>query len=180
MTAGRPRKLYLQGQARITTSLSVKEEIRDLIPREKKISREFEEFIVWKYGEKEENDLQSLIKQREELLSKLGRIDFDIRDIERRIKDKEEMRKSLKIQEKYKANVLRSLLSKYKAHPPELNSDWLLRTYGISFTVPKGNWKEIAEDIEKMDDSLLIDTFSVKKVGIGQREKEVMQEVLLR
>uniref|UniRef100_UPI0023F26A2D hypothetical protein n=1 Tax=Metallibacterium scheffleri TaxID=993689 RepID=UPI0023F26A2D len=139
MTAGRPRKLYLQGQARITTSLSVKEEIRDLIPREKKISREFEEFIVWKYGEKEENDLQSLIKQREELLSKLGRIDFDIRDIERRIKDKEEMRKSLKIQEKYKANVLRSLLSKYKAHPPELNSDWLLRTYGISFTVPKGN-----------------------------------------
>ena len=178
MSAGRPRKLYLQGQARITTSLSVKEEIRDLIPREKKISREFEEFIVWKYGDKEENDLQSLIKQREELLSKLGRIDFDIRDIERRIKDKEEMRKSLEIQEKYKAHVLRTILSKYKDRPPNINQEWMSKTYGISFEIPKGNWIEIYNKVQDLDDSLLIEMFGIEKTGIGEREKEVIREVV--
>lgn len=179
---GRPRKIFLDRDAPVQITGRVKKWIRDLIPHDANISHDFESYILVKYGDADRSQLESLkmkeIELREELSSVRGRILV----IEARMKQEEELRRSMEIQIKYCAEafrVLMGIIKKNHGSSITMKEEFISRIYGISFNRQAVNdsWDDLT-DIQEWPDEMLIEKFDIRKQSKGEREDEIMKTVI--
>lgn len=178
---GAPRKLYLDRDTPVQLGPRVPKYIRDMIPHDANISRDFQEFVLIKYGDADRAQLQALKMKEIELMEELSSVRGKILVIEARMKQEEEMRRSLEIQRKYCAEAFRVLIRTIRKNHGTgvaMKEEFIYKVYGISFNRQAVNdsWEDL-DDIQEWPDQVLIERFDIRKGDKGEREDEIMKTV---
>ncbi len=179
---GRPRKIFLDRDAPVQVTGRVKKWIRDLIPHDANISHDFESYILVKYGDADRSQLEALRMKEIELREELSSIRGKILVIEARMKQEEDIRKSLEIQTKYCAEAFRvfmGIIKKNHGRSITMKEEYISRIYGINFNRQAVNdsWEDLS-DIGVWSDEMLIERFDIRKGQKGEREDEIMKMVI--
>ena len=179
---GRPRKIFLDRDAPVQITGRVKKWVRDLIPHDANISHDFESYILVKYGDADRAQLEALRMREIELREELSTVRGRILVIETRIKQEEDLRKSMEIQARYCAEafrVLTGIIRKNHGTGVTMKEEFISRIYGISFNRQAVNdsWDDLT-DIQEWPDEMLIEKFDIRKQSKGEREDEIMKAVI--
>ena len=189
MRRGRPRRVYLKNELPVHTTISLEDGIRSLVPKDFNLSRFVNDTLRSLFSDKEKARKNELIRRKEELEIELAKTTIAIKEIEDKEKVDEELRRALRIEEKYPAfafrNFIASQIKKKKGLPPiTMNDESIREIWGISF-----DRKKLNHDIEENDfrvnfeenlvtDEEMVKKYSVKKISSqAELAREITKEI---
>ena len=187
---GRPRKMVTDIddlQVEIHTTISKK--AHDMVPKNVRWKDLIEEDIYARYGNQEEIEISILQKKIDELQLEMARARVELEEKKRNKEREEELRKALRIEEKYPAfafrNFIASQIKRKKGLPPITMYDEFIRErWGISFDREKLN-HDITENDFRVDfeenlitNEEMVEKYSIKKVSSqAELAHEINQEI---
>ncbi len=179
---GAPRKVFLDKDSPVQLGPRVPKYVRDLIPRDANISREFTEFIIVKYGNPDQASLEDLKLKEIELREELSAVRGSILVIEAKIKREEDLRRSMEEIRRYVPHAFRKLVSRIQEngrHSITMMPEKIDELYGIAFDVNRVNeeFDSLSEEMEAMDDDYLVSRYSIQKGMKGTLENEIVREI---
>lgn len=181
---GAPRKLYTEGEAPRRVHTQLKTWIYNLVPQDRPLNEILEELITVSYADKDQRDIASHQKRIQELEYELSKERIELYNLQQTQMHKEEVQRSILMQRKYIGNVLRRIIkTSFSSRKVTTKAEWYEKLYGITFDIPAMD-KLLAdtsisiEQLYEMSEMDLIETVSARKIGKGQKEPEIMQEIL--
>lgn len=184
---GRPRKVYLEGDAPVLFGTHIRKQFRDMVPQSVNVREEMEFWIQERWGDRKKAELSELVIKREKVLAELASIDANIRVKEYEIKKDEEFRTAVANQKKYMVHAFRQVVGISKSHGRiSMKPEWITKLYGISFSVNRVNaeFSDLLLDMEAgISDEDLIVKYAIRREQKGEREDEIvktMREEILK
>lgn len=172
---GRPLKVYIEGEEPVPTMLRLPAYVRALVPEGTNLSRVVESLLVTLYEDKvkaEQRDLEEKIAYHE---SEAAKAKILLGELKRRIEVEEQLRKALRVDEKYKVVAFLALTTEkignsgsLKARMVHMTPEAILGVYGIKFDREKFekdffNFQEMVRQGE-LDPRVLEERYSIKFV----------------
>jgi len=140
--------------------------------------------VAQPYANKDEKDLSLLKKKAAELEYELSKVKVEIHNKEQAIQHQEEVQRSIIMQRKYMASVLRRIIkTSFSSRKVTTKPEWIEKLYGMSFDIPSldtllADTSKSIEQLYEISEMDLIEIVSARKISKGQKEPEIMQEIL--
>ena len=181
---GAPRKVFTLEDAPRRLETQIKTWIYGLFPAGRPINEVLEELLTVAYANKDEKDLSLLKKKAAELEYELSKVKVEIHNKEQAIQHQEEVQRSIIMQRKYMASVLRRIIkTSFSSRKVTTKPEWIEKLYGMSFDIPSldtllADTSKSIEQLYEISEMDLIEIVSARKISKGQKEPEIMQEIL--
>lgn len=181
--------MYLKNKVPVHTTISLEEETRSLIPKDFNLSQFVNNVLQSLFLDKEKARKNDLIRKKEELEIELAKTTIAIKEIEEKERIDNELRRVLRVEEKYPAfafrNFIASQIKRKKSLPPiTMNDEFIREKWGISFDREKLN-HDIEENDFRVDfeenlitNEEMVEKYSIKKVSSqAELAHEINQEI---
>lgn len=164
---GRPRKVFTEDDAPVTTSIKLKNRTIKMLPSGFNLTQFVENAVNALLQDKEKYTIQQLEKKLQELEIEAAQLKLKINSLKEQEKLNEAMRKALRVEERKPTAAFRLMMnSMLKAHPKMASitttEDAIIETYGITFDRDRIN-KEFDEFKLDFLEGLVSDEILVKK-----------------
>lgn len=191
---GRPRKVYLSGDEPIPTMMRLRKRVRDLVPKDANLTEIVENALIALYGDAEKRKLDDLRKDAREKEFQWHEAQLKVARAEEEQQRENEIRKALRIEERYPAVAFRHFLTHVRTGYPRITQitmteEIIREKWGIEFDREKLN-SDFPEFLIEYDEGMIQDEELVKRYSIKKTlphsywEKDIMggieEEVGLR
>ncbi len=187
---GRPRKMVRDiDDLPVEIHTTISKKAHDMVPKDVRWKDLVEEVIYARYGNQEEIEISLLQKKIDELQFEMARVRVELEEKKRNKEREEELRKALRIEEKYPAfafrNFIASQIKMKKGLPPiTVNDKFIQERWGISFDKEKLN-HDIEENDFRVDfeenlitNEEMVEKYSIKKVSSqAELAREITQTI---
>lgn len=179
---GRPRKLVrMEGDLPVEIHTAIAKRIYDLVPDHVRWKDLLEQFIIARFGDPDEAEIEALQAELDSLETERARKKIQLDEKLKEKRRKEELQKSIEIQRRYCAEAFRVLIGKIKKNHGTgvtMKEEFISKIYGISFNrhAVNNSWDELI-DVQDWPDEMIIERFGIRKTERGEREDEIMRAV---
>lgn len=191
---GRPRKIYLDQDTPVHSSVIITKGARDLLPKDANLSQITEMAIRGLFSDKRESAISEQRKKVRSLEMELARAKLILNEMEAARENDEKIKKALRVQERYPAVAFRLMIQWVRKNNPhadrvKLGEDIILKRWGIELDLEKLNhdFEDFIIDFEegRLDGDDIVKAYHVRKTltkPLLEREikDEVEKEVGLR
>ena len=177
---GRSRKIYIKGEEPVMKSILLPAYVWDLFPRGRPLNHSIKEMALAAFGQDGKFEKQQLDMEIQEIEAKLAGLVARRSVVERKEKEKEELRRAMNRTAKYLASAFRLLVSEIVKNGGTsilLKEEFVRSRYGITFNRKKANedFEELWENIREMSDTDLIETYELVKDRKGDLEDQIFK-----
>lgn len=179
---GPPRKVFTESNFPREIHTTIPNHVFQLLP-EGTINSVLEALITAAYGDKEKRELEEQRKKVSDLEIELSRERVRLAEIEKSVREKEQMEEALKKQDRYMAHAFRRIVREARSYGRiTMKPEWISRIYGISMDVKKVNRDleasggKIAALLSRHDYEL-VENYGITKEQRGKMEPELVREM---
>ena len=178
----RPRKIYIKGEEPVSRQIQLPAYVWDLFPQGRPLNHSIKEMALAAFGQDGKFEKQQLDMEIQEIEAKLAGLVARRSVVERKEKEKEELRRAMNRTSKYLVSAFKLLVSeivKNGGTSIQLKEEFIRSKYGITFNRKKVNedFEELWENLREMSDTDLIERYELVKDKKGELEEQIYRSI---